>query len=74
MSEWQPIDTAPKNQRILVTEETGSRIDQVRWVPEPPIEGYNWTTLDGALQPNAALKYWMPLPKPPAALEGKKDG
>jgi hypothetical protein len=62
---WQPIETAPKDEWILVTEETGSRIDQVRWVPVPNGEGYNWVTLDSRWQPNAALKYWMPLPEPP---------
>ena len=66
MSVWYLIDTAPKDDWILVTEETGSRIDQVRWVPEADKKGYNWVTLDGAFQPNAALKYWMPIPKAPS--------
>jgi hypothetical protein len=70
---WQPIETAPKDKWILVTEETGMRVDQVKWVKVPNGEGYNWVTLDNAWQPNAALKYWMPLPEPPALGE-KKDG
>jgi hypothetical protein len=62
---WQSIETAPKNEWILATEETGTRIDQVRWVQVANGEGYNWVTLDSAWQPNDALKYWMPLPEPP---------
>ena len=67
LMKWQPIETAPKDscQWILATEETCSRVDQVRWVPEGLEEGYNWVTLDGWFHPNKVFKYWMPLPEPP---------
>jgi hypothetical protein len=63
---WHPIETAPKDHFILVTDEDGIRIDQVKWVRIPNGEGYNWITMDGAWQPNAALKYWMPCPSRPS--------
>ena len=65
MSEWQPIETAPKDEWILVTDKNVGRIDMVRWVRISNGEGYNWITLDGVWHPNAALEYWMPLPEPP---------
>ena len=68
---WQPIELAPKDKWILVTEETGTRVDQVKWVDVPNGDGYNWVTLDNAWQPNAALKYWMPMPEQPAL--GEKE-
>jgi hypothetical protein len=72
---WQPIGIAPKDKWILATEETGTRIDQVKWVEVPNGEGYNWVTLNDTWQPNDLVKYWMHLPEPPKyTTEEKTDG
>lgn len=59
MSEWQPISTAPKAERVLV------------WGNGPVRFGYldaldNWrATHHGPLR--SAPTHWMPLPEPPAS-------
>ena len=64
---WQPMETAPKDKWILATEETGTRVDQVKWVEVPNGEGYNWVTLDSVWHPNVSLQYWMALPEAPVS-------
>lgn len=63
--EWQPIETAPKDRTILVTESTGMRIDQVRWGNWVNSSTHNWIDNDLNGHPNAAITHWMPLPEPP---------
>ena len=65
MTEWQPIETAPKDRSILVTEPDGLRIDQVIWGGWALDNTHNWCDADGARHPNAAITHWMPLPTPP---------
>jgi len=69
MSEWQPIDTAPKNTPILVTD--GDVIVVVKrgefvgkdWIDEVGFGGYEW---DWNFEWED-LTHWMPLPEPPKA-------
>lgn len=62
---WQPIETAPKDRSILVTEKTGMRIDQVRWGNWANSNTHNWIDNNFAANPNNAFTHWMELPKPP---------
>jgi len=48
MTEWQPIETAPKDRSILVTEPDGLRIDQVIWGGWALDDTHNWCDADGA--------------------------
>jgi hypothetical protein len=63
MSEWQPIETAPKNtnRRVLAWDGDGMTI-----VWFTPFRG--WCRPDGALV--VGLTHWQPLPEPP--LTGSK--
>lgn len=76
MSEWQPIETAPKDRSVLLYEPIGGW-----WLPEPRpgvvphIWVGNWwkgDTLNRA-QWNGAMysapTHWMPLPAPPTEIE-----
>ena len=74
MSEWQPIETAPKDVRILC---------YARWASAAP-EIATMVLLSGDLavcDPNEATEYdrevyrvthWMPLPAPPEAQEANR--
>lgn len=60
MSEWQPIETAPKDDWILVWG-PGSLVRDACWFSHNGLEG--WTEGDGVL--TIKITHWMPLPKPP---------
>lgn len=77
MSEWQPIETAPRDgEKILVSTDSGS-INVVRWSDEAEFEqcstapGWQiWACEDCwysvALEFSEAT-HWMPLPPPPSS-------
>lgn len=62
---WQPIETAPVDQRVLIYDPDDRQAVSVRHI------GSHWkthlNTPQGAWQPT----HWMPLPKPPAAMRGE---
>lgn len=68
MSEWQPIETAPKDVPILVTDgkhivviKRGILIGNVPWPDPVGFAGYDWEWNFEY----ADLTHWMPLPEPP---------
>lgn len=64
MSEWQPIETAPRDgTRVLVYFARGGTMG-LAYYSESAVDGFNW--FDDA--DDAACghpTYWMPLPEPP---------
>jgi hypothetical protein len=73
MSEWKPIDTAPRDKEILifVQNDYGGNIFMARWDkdesairPKP-----RWTSSSPAYKAITAINgpptHWMPLPPPP---------
>lgn len=75
MIEWQPIETAPKDRRIL-----GYGVLGFDSVPSIGTVVWNGTYLGWNLDPSEAteyspehceLTYWMPLPEPPTQQETK---
>jgi len=74
MNEWQPIETAPKDERILLYRPTspewwrviGGMYDSDEYAKKP--KPY-WTVDNWALgkleQRQNAPTHWMPLPEPP---------
>lgn len=61
MSAWQPIDTAPKDNWILVWGPS-SLVRDAHWISLPGgIEG--WTEGERIL--TIKITHWMPLPEPP---------
>lgn len=77
MSDWQPIETAPKDGRHVLLAVTNDPPNFPGYVSEGYYEedrdcwyqaNTHWTDqFDGALYPS----HWMPLPEPPAIREGK---
>ena len=86
MSEWQPIETAPKDGTVVdLWNIKGHRLTDIRWVVEPR---------DGVAHPNCIMDgwkrpsyvpwecltpdqftHWMPLPQPPTLpLHGEDEG
>lgn len=69
MSEWQPIETAPKDgSPVLLGSEGGGWVEQGYYEADTPSRGgwymtnTHWTdATDGEIHPSA----WMPLPSPP---------
>jgi hypothetical protein len=66
--EWQPIETAPKDMDLILTD--GEHVSQGGWLTDIDY-GAEW---EGELQcagwwslANVTPTHWMPLPKPPAA-------
>lgn len=57
---WQPIDTAPIGEVVLLCDARGNR----------------WTDCSAFLPDNGCglpAKWWMPLPEPPVALKGERS-
>lgn len=79
MSEWQPIETAPKDKRILLYRPTapewwmvmGGRYDSDEYAknPKPYWSTDNWS-LGKTEQRQNAPTHWMPLPEPPKSAGG----
>ena len=66
MTEWQPIETAPKDdyQEILVFHNGGITI--ARWYEENQEWVYQHELL--SLDSVASPTHWMPLPEPPTTI------
>jgi len=63
--DWQPIETAPRDARILLTNR--------KWVSSGRFRKHDVFTLhgfirDGAEMPDESISHWMPLPPPPEYL------
>ncbi len=63
VNEWQPIDTAPKDDYIVVTD--GGFIAQAFWSGKCWMMGF----IEGNINVKVDLQptHWMPLPEPPRA-------
>lgn len=66
MSEWQPIETAPKDGTPILVAcpySSGVAVENVRWIDRPRARGWRFHNYGPALgvQPT----HWMPLPEPP---------
>ena len=67
--EWQPIETAPKDEYVLVSCGPGGMIEACQ-----PTEfvGKQYTWIDSYGNPVVGPEHWMPLPVPPRAPTGEK--
>lgn len=70
-SQWQPIETAPELEEVFVCVPIHNKADQYGYILEKAIKNSGfWESTED----NSSLykpHFWMPLPKPPEALEGK---
>jgi hypothetical protein len=74
MSEWQPIETAPRDIPILVNCGSG-RPKIVSWVEDARYEGGGvWGLCDHGLQVAYRPTLWTPLPMPPVGPVGRRRG
>jgi hypothetical protein len=66
---WQPIETAPKDRRIIVFRPHGTdyipKVGEDYWSVEL---GNCWAHSNSSVQPT----HWMPLPDPPAGHVGRR--
>jgi hypothetical protein len=65
VSEWKPIETAPKDTAVLIYR-NGYNIAHFntqagKWI------GYAWDSADTRIMRLSPPTHWMPLPEPPAA-------
>lgn len=73
MSEWQPIETAPKDRDILLSDGSGphegkwmtSVMLQYTWIGYVPPDGWYWAGYGKKPVGPIYAKYWMPMPAPP---------
>lgn len=72
MSEWQPIETAPKNGHPIIAYQPGGVYGS--GISYPPSVGLAWWRAadannpahwEGPLNPRDYPTHWMPLPDPP---------
>jgi hypothetical protein len=66
MSEWQPIETAPKNGDDILVYAFGNCMLVVCFDAENEL--HPWMRLDGPSYHKDAPTHWMPLPEPPAGM------
>jgi hypothetical protein len=69
MSEWKPIDEAPKDGTVILLGYVPNwrldrRVYEGRWNDEQS----TWTAVNGFIVHNSAT-HWMPLPQPPKETE-----
>lgn len=65
MSEWQPIETAPKRGRFLAV--VGDLVRIVAWGKTSHVTMYGWCLADQGAEDFDLCEptHWMPLPQPP---------
>jgi len=73
--EWQPIETAPKNRQVLVSDGYEVAYSVLGKAAHVPI--YGWIELVGVDPYDADVlemepTHWMPLPEPPRAALGEE--
>lgn len=61
MSEWQPIETAPRDGTHFLTYRP-DRIQEAWWKSDSELGGFGFTYAGYSFP-----THWMPLPKPPIA-------
>ena len=75
MDEWQPIETAPKDVKLILLDKIGVCRAPCEWSPAGEIseEGFWlwWQAAPEYLTEVVDPAHWMPLPEPP---KGKTDG
>jgi len=67
MSEWQPIETAPRDRRILVIGEAGT-MHVASWSQNPFTGHKSWLIVRTDDKGNCLVMqatHWQPLPEPP---------
>ncbi len=81
MSEWQPIETAPKDETLFIACDAGLWVFLCAWWPLKNPAIANWVKCDGRGDGEVHIMYlgeedgspawwmepthWMPLPEPP---------
>jgi hypothetical protein len=73
MSEWRPIETAPKDGSHVLLHcdfgETGRQITVARWCDDPspagPYGKFCWREMQDSSIAEQIPTHWMPLPEPP---------
>ncbi|MBL4748417.1 MAG: hypothetical protein JKY17_06535 [Magnetovibrio sp.] len=71
MNKWQPIETAPKDQRVLIW--SGTEVYAAHWVKNPFTDDEAWllgTAPDDMQTLVAAPILWHPCPCPPNSEDG----
>jgi hypothetical protein len=65
MSEWKPIETAPKDGTLVIALTPAPEF--VRWWTDPDFfgEDYPWVGRDGSSYKESHVTHWMPIPPPP---------
>jgi hypothetical protein len=74
MSDWQPIETAPKDGTVLLLwgEFTDASEPFIGWYddrdsrrPEMPFGPFVWRQHKASTVAERCVRWWMPLPQPP---------
>ncbi len=69
---WQPIETAPKDGRLILIAERDGRVQIAKWAREPWGTNSDWyvqLTSSGAdTYPTVDVTHWAPLLAPPHAV------
>lgn len=68
MTEWQPIETAPKDGTAILTYRSGKIMAVAEWLQDrlaqsAMVKEGCWCVSDGMII--IGVTHWMPLPKPP---------
>lgn len=64
MSEWQPMETAPRDGRECLVVTYGNEVLLASWTEE----FQHWSINDMCTFNEYSMRAWMPLPDPPAPL------
>ena len=72
-SEWQPIETAPKDGSSILVALKGGEVREaewfVRWYNDPSKPGWMPANMDEEYGHYVEPTHWMPLPKPPQTVD-----
>lgn len=75
MAEWQPIETAPRDETEFLAYGPDPEMWQVVfYCPHEKWPQYIWAVEDGATRHRDAFTHWMPLPAPPALASMGESG